>query len=158
MIAFAKRNLEKLLGIRDTPERIAAAFSLGVFLAFCPLLGLHTLLGLGLAFVLRLSRLAVLAGVYTNTPWTLIPYYTFATWFGSLFCGSRQFLHPGLFRIRLADVLTARFLEFLMESWGVLIPFFLGSTILAILLAIASYPVSLAILRSRHGISEDTQK
>ena len=158
MIAFAKRNLEKLLKIDDTPERIAGAFALGVFLAFCPLLGLHTALGLGLAFAFRLSRLAVLVGVYTNTPWTVIPYYTFATWFGSLFYQSGQLLPPGLFRIGLSDVLTMQFLSYMRESWRILIPFFLGSTLLAVALALASYPLSLLLLRSRHGHQAAEQK
>ncbi len=35
----------RLLALDDTPERIARAFAVGVFLAFSPLIGLHLLLG-----------------------------------------------------------------------------------------------------------------
>ena len=38
--------LEQLLHTHDTPQRTAAAYALGVFLGFSPLLGLHTVLGL----------------------------------------------------------------------------------------------------------------
>ncbi len=45
--------LEQLLHTHDTPHRTAGAYALGVFLAFSPMLGLHTVLGLALAFVFR---------------------------------------------------------------------------------------------------------
>ena len=53
--------------------------ALGVFFGFSPILGLHTVLGLALAFVFGLNRVAVLLGVYSNLPWILPPYYTLAT-------------------------------------------------------------------------------
>src|SRR5439155_1124216 len=59
----------------DTPPRAALAFALGVFIAWTPLLGLHTVLALGLAFALGLNRVAVLAGTFVNNPWTLVPIY-----------------------------------------------------------------------------------
>jgi hypothetical protein len=55
--------LGRLLNLNDTPERIAFAFAIGVFLAFSPLLGLHTFLGLTLAFLFGLNRVAVLVGL-----------------------------------------------------------------------------------------------
>jgi len=45
------RALNALLLLEDTPERIALAFAIGVWIAFSPLLGIHTGLALGLAFV-----------------------------------------------------------------------------------------------------------
>ena len=67
--------LRRALHTADSPERTAAAFSLGLFLGFSPLIGLHTLLGLGLAFLLRLNRLAVLLGTFVLNPWTVVPIY-----------------------------------------------------------------------------------
>ncbi len=55
----------------DTPQRTAAAFALGVFFGFSPILGFHTMLGLVFAFALDLNRVAVLLGVYSNLPWIL---------------------------------------------------------------------------------------
>src|SRR5262245_66491344 len=57
-----RRFLDHLLHTHDTPQRTAAAYALGVFLGFSPLLGLHTILGLILAFALSLNRVAVLLG------------------------------------------------------------------------------------------------
>src|SRR6478736_7187723 len=75
--------LDQMLHTHDTPERTAAAFALGVFLGFSPLLGLHTVLGLVLAFALNLNRVAVLLGIYSNLPWILPAYYTIATAIGA---------------------------------------------------------------------------
>ena len=50
--ALIRRWLDALLHIDDTPERTAAAFALGVFFGFSPLLGLHTILGIVFAFLM----------------------------------------------------------------------------------------------------------
>src|SRR5216117_342988 len=81
--ALIQRWLSTLLHIADTPERTAAAFALGVFFGFSPLLGLHTILGLVFAFALNLNRVAVLLGIYSNLPWILPAYYTLATMLGA---------------------------------------------------------------------------
>src|SRR5688572_30513524 len=85
MVRFpiVRRRLEQLLHTHDTPERTAAAYALGVFFGFSPVLGLHTVLALGFAFGLNLNRVAVLLGVYSNLPWIILPYYTLATWLGA---------------------------------------------------------------------------
>src|SRR5256885_4505001 len=77
--ALIRRWLGALLHIEDTPERTAAAFALGVFFGFSPLLGLHTILGIVFAFLLNLNRVAMLLGVYANLPWIIAPYYAFVT-------------------------------------------------------------------------------
>src|SRR3954451_17900703 len=74
-----RRWLDQLLHTHDTPQRTAAAYALGVFFGFSPLLGLHTILGLVFAFALNLNRVAVLLGIYSNLPWILPAYYTLAT-------------------------------------------------------------------------------
>ena len=74
--ARARRWLDHLLHTHDTPERTAAAFAVGVFFGFSPFLGLHTVLGLVVAFAFGLNRVAVLLGVYSNLPWIVPAYYT----------------------------------------------------------------------------------
>src|SRR3954466_14930001 len=75
--------LNQLLHTHDTPHRTAVAYGIGVFLGFSPFLGLHTLLGLIIAFTFNLNRVAVLLGVYSNLPWILPAYYTLATMLGA---------------------------------------------------------------------------
>ena len=81
--------IKKLLWIDDTPERTALAFSVGIFLGFSPFLGFHTLAGIAIAFMFRLNRVAVLFGVWSNSPWWLVPYYIVATWVGTKVIGFR---------------------------------------------------------------------
>src|SRR3954452_25032032 len=89
-----RRWLGQLLHTHDTPQRTAAAYALGIFFGFSPLLGLHTILGLVFAFALNLNRVAVLLGIYSNLPWILPAYYTVATVVGAAIL--RVKIPPGL--------------------------------------------------------------
>ena len=149
MVRLAKTRawLEQLLHTHDTPQRTAAAYALGVFFGFSPLLGLHTVLGLIFAFALRLNRVAVLLGVYSNLPWILVPYYTLMTWLGATIL--RTELPPGVLD-RLRDGLENRSWS---EMWSaavalkpVLWAFTLGSLIGAVLLSLVAYRVSFAMI------------
>jgi len=79
--------MHRLLHTDDTPRRTAAAFAMGVFIGFSPLFGFHTLIGIVLAFALRLNRVAALIGVYANLPWFVAPYYTVSTVLGASLLG-----------------------------------------------------------------------
>src|SRR5512136_2565405 len=82
-----KNLLKRLLHIEDTPERTALAYSIGIFMGFSPFLGFHTLGGMAIAFLFGLNRVAVLLGVWSNTPWWIVPYYVAATWVGMWMTG-----------------------------------------------------------------------
>ncbi len=76
-----------LLHLDDTPHRTAVAFGLGLWLAFFPLLGIHTGLALLIAFLFRLNRAALLVGVYFSNPWTVAPLYIAGTMLGCAVLG-----------------------------------------------------------------------
>jgi len=76
-----------LLHVEDRPSRVAAAFAIGVFIAFFPILGIHTGMALVIAIALRLNKVAILAGAWTNNPWTLAPMYTAGTLLGCAVLG-----------------------------------------------------------------------
>jgi uncharacterized protein len=84
---FLRRTAQILLQVEGSPSRVAAAFGLGVFIAFFPLLGIHTGLALLLAIVLRLNRVAILVGAWINNPWTLAPMYSAGTLLGCVLLG-----------------------------------------------------------------------
>jgi uncharacterized protein len=155
--ALIRRWLDALLHIDDTPERTAAAFALGVFFGFSPLLGLHTVLGVVAAFLLNLNRVAVLLGVYSNLPWIIAPYYAFATMAGARITGHK--LPPGL-RSQLGALFELT--VFGTEFWHRLItilkpllwPYTVGSTFGALVLAALAYPLALAFVTSRRRIHE----
>jgi len=156
---WARKWLGQLLHIDDSPERTAAAFALGVFFGFSPFLGLHTLLGVLFAFLLNLNRVAVLLGVYSNIPLTLAPYYATATWLGAQLTHDRL---PGgperfktalraLFELSMFDGAFWHRLVLLLEPLA--IPYAVGSTIGALLMAAAAYFVALAFVTSRRRIT-----
>ena len=139
--------LEQLLHTHDTPARTAFAFGLGVFLGFSPFLGLHAILGLILAFVLRLNRVAVLLGVYSNLPWVLPAYYTVATVGGAALLGVD--IQPRVLEQAMVSVGSASW-RHPIEAVRPLAPYFwafmLGSTLGALLLAAAAYRLALLMI------------
>ncbi|MBI4477755.1 MAG: DUF2062 domain-containing protein [Acidobacteria bacterium] len=144
--------LEALLHLHDTPRRIAAAYALGVFFGFSPLLGLHTILGVAFAFALGLNRVAVLLGVYSNLPWIIAAYYTLATIVGAAILqapipsGLGRELE-GLFAL---SIFSRAFWRELFDHLRPLLwPFVIGSTLGALLLAVASFWVAKTFLEAR---------
>ena len=64
----------RLLAIDDPPERTALAFSIGIFIAFSPFLGLHTIMATLIAFAFRFNKIAIYTGTFINNPiLTLVP-------------------------------------------------------------------------------------
>jgi len=84
---WLRRTGQVLFRVEGSPSRIAFAFALGVFIAFFPIVGIHTGLAILLAVLLRLNKVAVLAGAWTNNPWTLAPMLTAGTLVGCLLLG-----------------------------------------------------------------------
>lgn len=62
-----------MLGRDDPPESVAASFAIGVAISFTPLIGLHWVIALLLAFILKLNKVDVLLGTLVVNPLTLPP-------------------------------------------------------------------------------------
>ncbi len=149
-MADLKDLIKKLLHIEDTPERTALAYSVGIFLGFSPFLGFHTLGGVAIAFLFGLNRFAVLLGVWSNAPWWIVPYYVVATWLGVHITGFR--VEKGalyeIFRLGMGKgFLRSDFWGCLSAQWGFLLSFMIGSLVLATLLSLVLYPLSLKCIR-----------
>jgi len=155
----ARRWLEHLLHTHDTPARTAAAYAVGVFFGFSPFLGLHTILGLGVAFALNLNRVAVLLGIYSNLPWILPAYYTLTTLAGALILGADV---PADLLEELGAALSSGSWSEMRRHATKLAPlawaYTLGSTLGAIILAIVAYRVSYVMIvthRSRKQLRNE---
>jgi uncharacterized protein (DUF2062 family) len=157
--ARARRWLDRLLHTHDTPRRTAAAFAVGVFFGFSPFLGLHTILGLVVAFAFGLNRVAVLLGVYANLPWIVPAYYSVATVLGAAILGvdvPSDLLRD--FRDSLAPS-SWRELRTLAHSLTPLLwAFVLGSIIGAVGLSMAAYYASLATIVAHRRRVEGQQE
>jgi uncharacterized protein len=145
--------------MHDTPERTAAAFALGVAVGFSPFLGLHTLIGIALAFLFNLNRVSVIAGIWVNLPWFVGPYYAAATFAGAWITGTPTPMHLLTDLDDVWDLPTwrtrAEGLAHLLRP--LLAPFMIGSTIGSIILGLIAYRVALAfvIARRRHLAEQD---
>jgi len=137
--ARARRWLDHLLHTHDTPQRTAAAFAVGVFFGFSPFLGLHTILGLVVAFAFGLNRVAVLLGVYSNLPWILPAYYSLVTLLGATLLGVD--VPPGLLkdlRDSLSDASWGEFRTLARSLTPLLWAYGLGSMIGAVGLSVVA--------------------
>jgi len=130
-----------ILHTDDTPPRAALAFAVGVFIAWTPALGFHTLLALAIAFLFGLNRVAVLAGTFVNNPWTLVPIYTASAWLGSHMTGADVSLP------RLEGGTWGHLFDFLAQCRPWIVPLTMGTLVLGLTCALVSFPVVLFGIR-----------
>lgn len=147
-----RRAVDALLQLQDTPHRIALAFGIGIWIAFSPLLGLHTVMALGTAFAFRLSRAALLFGAYVNNPWTIAPLYLAGTALGCALLGVST---EGLETIRWDQHGTAFYRDLLAHLRPYLWPYVVGNTILGVVFGVAAYFALRAFLERRRAAAPD---
>jgi uncharacterized protein len=136
--------MRQILSVNESPHKVAQAFAMGIFIGMSPLLGLHTILGIVLAWQLRLNKLVTLIGVYVTNPWTIVPIYTFATWFGAKILGVSNIIPPMDWAHMTCKALFNEFKHLLM-------PFIVGSTLIGFLSAILGYILIYRAVRHNRG-------
>ena len=141
----------RLLAIDDPPERTALAFSIGVFIAFSPFLGLHTVLATLIAFVFRFNKVAIYTGTFLNNPpLTLVPIIVASYAVGAFFLG-RPLKIPaeGVELLKNPHPLTGSYYrQIFVQSWYIVWPFSIGGMILSVVCSVLAYPVTLRALRA----------
>ena len=146
-----RANFRRLLALDDPPERTALAFSIGVFIAFSPFLGLHTIAATLVAFIFRFNKIAIFAGTFLNNPFlTLVPIIIVSYALGALLLGRPLRIPPeGIELIKDPHLLTAAYYrELFGHGWYLIMPFALGSTILSLVCPLIAYPLTLRALRA----------
>ena len=144
--------IRRLLAIDDPPERTALAFSIGVFIAFSPFLGLHTIMATALAFLFRFNKIAIYSGTFVNNPFlTLVPIILASYGIGAFVMGKPlQLPAEGLELLKHPRLLTGDYWRQLFKhSWDVLLPFAVGGMALSVVCSLAAYPLTLRWLRAR---------
>jgi hypothetical protein len=144
----------RLLAIDDPPERTALAFSIGVFIAFSPFLGLHTILATLIAFVFRFNKVAIYTGTFLNNPpLTLVPIIVASYAVGAFFMGRPLRIPPkGVELLKNPHLLTADYYRLVfVQSWYLVKPFALGGILLSVVCSLIAYPLTLRALRAYRG-------
>jgi uncharacterized protein (DUF2062 family) len=139
LLARARARLLAAVGVDQPASRVAAAWALGIGIGLCPLIGLHTVIAIALAFAFRLSKLDVVLGTLIANPWTLSVYFPGAVFLGERVTGVRiphikmptpeTLFHPSLWRG------NAQWIRTVLLAWGV------GATICAVLGGLSTYLV-----------------
>jgi uncharacterized protein (DUF2062 family) len=65
----------RIIHVDDSPHRIALGVSLGLFTAFLPFLGVHTITALFLAFLTRANKAVAILCSWVSNPLTVIPIF-----------------------------------------------------------------------------------
>ena len=146
-----RSTFRRLLALDDPPERTALAFSIGVFIAFSPLLGLHTILATSVAFLFRFNKVAIYAGTFINNPFlTLVPIIIASYAIGAFLLNQPMRIpSEGIELLRNPHLLTADYYRQLFrESWQIVWPFTIGASVLSIVCSLIAYPVTLWLLRA----------
>jgi uncharacterized protein (DUF2062 family) len=121
-------------------------------MGFTPFLGLQVLVGMAVAFLFRLNRVAVLAGMCANLPWIMVPWYAATTALAGAVMGVAV---PADVAAALSSVLghspfSASFwttVYSVARPW--IVPFLVGPTVGGLVLGCLTYPVALALIRTR---------
>jgi uncharacterized protein (DUF2062 family) len=146
-----RKAFRRLLAIDDPPERTALAFSIGVFIAFSPFLGLHTILATLIAFLFRFNKLAIYTGTFVNNPFfTLVPIIIGSYAVGAFVLGRPvQIPDEGLELLKNPHLLTTSYYHrIFVESWNIVWPFAVGGMVLSVVCSVVAYPLTLRALRA----------
>jgi len=138
-----RAHLVRLLHLKESPQRTALAFAIGVFIAFSPTYGLHTLSALFCAWAFRLNVVALMAGALITNPWTLVPVLGATLWTGVQLTGL-----PDVPSANWSDLGIMAFYEQIRPYAA---PFFLGGFVLSAIGAAVSYPVAYLVISTHRG-------
>jgi uncharacterized protein (DUF2062 family) len=122
--------LHRLIHEYDSPQRLSLAIAMGVFVGTLPFFGLHMWIGLLLAFLVGLNKLAVLLGTQISIPW-VAPVLIWSSLQIGEWVLHHRFLKIDPSHLQLDDLLPA---------W------LLGSIILGTFLGLLSYGLSLTLV------------
>jgi len=139
--------LRRVLHLRESPQRTALAFALGVFIAFSPVYGLHTVMVVLCTWLFGLNFVALLAGAFVNNPWTIVPILGASYWTGALLLGQTD--SPAF---RWDDLSFTGIYEQVLPYAA---PFALGGLILSVIGALLSYPIAYLLVQ-KHRAAHDT--
>ena len=135
---YIRSQFRNVLHLQESPHRTALAFAIGVFIAFSPTYGLHTVTVALCTWGFRLNFLAIFLGALVNNPWTLAPILGLTIWTGFMLLGipdSPSFQWETLTLENLYDVISPY-----------LLPFITGGCVLGLSGALLAYPLALLII------------
>lgn len=143
--SFFSALYEKLITINDSPQKVALGFGLGVFCGILP--GTGPVASLALAFIFRVNRAAALAGSLLTNTWLSVVTFVLSIKVGAALTGTYWYETYQKCQLlakdfHLKDLWHASYFKIF---W----PLVVGYAAVALLLGVATYLVTLAILIQR---------
>jgi len=130
---------QRFADIRDTPEKIALGFSLGLFVGMSPYMMCHTLMAVSLAYLFRGNRISAAVGVVITNPFTA-PFFYRITWLAGKAVISTDAAFPSEFTLE-------ALLKMLHDSPELLRVLTVGGIVTGIPLAVAGYYIAVYVIR-----------
>lgn len=142
--------VHRVLGVEDTPHRIAWGFAIGIFVAFTPTLGLQIMLYLALSTALRANKVSGIPVLFISNPLSAVPLYWFCWRVGAFILGAGDGEGPTALLAALEDSENAPPLSevilteaFWSDAWAAMksmgAELWLGSCVLGLLFAVPGY-------------------
>ncbi len=157
----AARRITAVLHLDDEPRKIALGLAVGVFIGCTPFYGLHTVLALAVAFVVRVNKVATVTGAWINLPWFAPFVYAFSLKVGEFILSGGRGLES-LHGQRLRDLVALirpylsleHFREGFLASFQLLFvaskPLLVGTTVVGVVAAVITYFVAMGAVRELH--------
>jgi uncharacterized protein len=138
---FFRRIYTRLLKIRGTPHEIALGLALGIFMGLSPFLGLHTLLAIFLAFILKGNKISAAIGSWIINPLTAPFLYSLNYFIGSHLMGlQHSYSWP-------RDEGLKTFLSLLSKTPEIIWALTLGGVVVGLPLAVTGYFLSFMVIQ-----------
>lgn len=150
----SKYYLTRVLHLDGEASWLAMSFAVGVSISLTPFYGLHTITVIALIPVFRLNVVAALLGSMANPPWIAPFIYGIGFVIGQKLVGlfiQVDSTFPGSLNELVS--LMSRWEGF----WGVIVPFFIGSTMVSMAVGFAAYLFvkhSILLVRKRNPPGE----
>ncbi|CBI76199.1 conserved membrane protein of unknown function [Bartonella clarridgeiae 73] len=134
---------KRILRISATPHKVALGFSIGIFSACSPFLGLHIILAIFFSWVLRGNFAAAIIGTVFSNPLTFLFIVMADYKIGRLFLlffGNRDEISFSQIRTMFHGLTFSRAWPFFLETWDlIMMPMLVGGMFLGFIFGSLSY-------------------
>jgi uncharacterized protein (DUF2062 family) len=131
-----------LITKEPSPHKLAVAFSIGVYIAFSPFPGFHTVMVFLFTWLFNLNWFVMFAAnTIVNNPWTMVPVYAADYVCGNTVCYATFGHNFMAYNPSWMNWLNSMIAQYLNLSEISLCSFLIGGNILGITCAILSYPI-----------------
>jgi len=133
-----KDLFKKEINNGSSPEKLALSFSMGLFIAWSPFPGAHTIMMLITRWIFKLNFPILFISTSINNPWTMAFFFPFGYFFGYWFVHTFLGWNPA-WTISLAKIFGSG----KICLWS----FFIGGNLIGVVSALVFYPLMYVIFK-----------